>query len=124
MITGVVGITLWTDNLERMVSFYRDTLRLPLHSFHADEGFVAFELGDVRFNVGRHGGVSGPSRDPLRVMPHLGVRDIQGEYARLSAAGVEFIREPEREHWGGWVATLKDPDGNVLQFLQFPDETN
>ena len=54
------------------------------------------------------------------MMPHLGVSDIQAESARLVAEGVEFIRVPEQEHWGGWVATLKDPDGNVLQLLQFP----
>ena len=120
MITGVVGITLWTDNLERMVSFYRDTLRLPPHSFHEDEGFAAFELGEIRFNVGRHSGVNGSSKDPLRMMPHLGVSDIHDEHARLAAEGVEFIRRPEQEHWGGWVATLKDPDGNTLQLLQFP----
>ncbi len=121
MIDSVVGITIWTDNLDRMVKFYRDMLQLPLHSFHEDVGFAAFQLGDLRFNVGRHSGVSGPSRDPLRMMPHLGVTDIHAEHSRLAGAGVEFIRPPEREHWGGWVATLQDPDGNVLQLLQFPE---
>ena len=121
MIDAVVGITLWTDDLDRMLRFYRDVLRLPLHSIHEDEGFAAFQLGEVRFNVGRHAGVRGPSRDPLRVMPHLGVTDIHSEHARLVDEGVEFIRPPEREHWGGWVATLLDPDGNVLQLLEFPE---
>ena len=51
-------------------------------------GFAAFDLDGVRFNVGRHAGVSGPSRDPLRMMPHLGVDDIHAEHARLAAAGV------------------------------------
>ena len=120
MITGVVGITLWTGDLEQMLRFYRDILRLPLHSFHEAEGFAAFQLGELRFNVGRHSAVSGASRDPLRIMPHLGVSDIHAEHARLAAAGVAFIRAPEQEHWGGWVATLKDPDGNVLQLLEFP----
>jgi predicted enzyme related to lactoylglutathione lyase len=121
VINAVVGITVWTDNLERMLEFYRSVLLLPLHSFHEDEGFAAFQLGDIRFNVGRHGGVSGISRDPFRIMPHLGVDDIHAEHTRLVAHGVEFIRPPEQEHWGGWVATLKDPDGNVLQLLQFPE---
>lgn len=120
MIDAVVGITLWTDNLERMVGFYRDALRLPLHSVHDDEGFAAFQLGAVRFNVGLHREVSGRSRDPLRIMPHLGVDDIHAEHRRLAALGVEFIRPPEQEHWGGWIATLRDPDGNVLQLLQLP----
>ena len=47
-----------------------------------------------------------------------GVDDIYAEAKRLSEAGVEFIRQPEQESWGGWVATFKDPDGNVLQLLQ------
>jgi uncharacterized glyoxalase superfamily protein PhnB len=37
---------------------------------------------------------------------------------RLAEAGVEFLRQPEQESWGGWVATFRDPDGNTLQLLQ------
>ena len=118
MITGVVGVTLWTDNLDRMFHFYNDVLRLPLHSRHDD--FIAFELSEVRFNIGLHGSVRGESQDPYRVMPHLGVDDIYLECQRLREEGVEFIRPPEQEHWGGWIATLKDPDGNILQLLQLP----
>ena len=116
MITGVVGVTLWTDDLDRMFSFYNDVLQLPLHSRHPD--FIAFELGEVRFNIGLHNRVAGVSKDPYRVMPHLGVADIHAVAARLAEAGVEFIRQPERESWGGWVATFRDPDGNTLQLLQ------
>ncbi len=118
MITGLVGVTLWTADLERMFRFYHDTLRLPLHSRHED--FIAFQLGDLRFNLGLHNQVQGASRDPFRVMPHLGVDDIHQEYQRLEEEGVEFIRPPEQEHWGGWIATFKDPDGNILQMLQLP----
>ena len=116
MITGVVGVTLWTDNLDRMFRFYHDILRLPLHSRHDD--FIAFELGDIRVNIGLHHQVRGPSQDPYRVMAHLGVQDIHVLCQRLRDEGVEFIRPPEQEHWGGWIATLKDPDGNILQLLQ------
>jgi len=118
MIEGVVGVTIWTDNLERLVEFYRDTLRLKLHRHHGD--FVNFVFGDVRLNLGLHGGVRGQARDPYRIMVHLGVTDIHGEHRRLSEQGVEFIRVPEQEEWGGWVATLLDPDGNILQLLQQP----
>ena len=115
-IAAVVGLTLWSDNLEGMFAFYNDVLRLPLHSRHDD--FIAFQLGELRFNLGRHSRVQGASSDPFRMMPHLGVDDIHGEFRRLQAAGVEFIRPPEQEHWGGWVATFRDPDGNILQLLQ------
>ena len=116
MINGVVGVNIWTGDLERLRRFYRDTLKLPLHSDHGD--FVAFRFGDMRLNLGLHDGVKGQTREPYRIMVNLGVEDINAEHLRLREEGVEFIRPPEREGWGGWVATFKDPDGNLLQLLE------
>lgn len=116
MIDFFAGVIIWTDNLERMVAFYRDTLGLPVHSIHRD--FAAFEIGGMRFSVGLHSEVHGRARDPYRMMAHLGTNDIQATYSRLQEAGIEFLRQPEREEWGGWVATFYDPDGNLLQLLQ------
>ena len=116
MIEGLAGIIIWTDNLERLLPFYRDKLGLVPYSVQPD--FVAFSFGDVRLSLGLHSQVSGASREPYRIMVNLGVRDIHKVYRELMARGVEFIRPPEREHWGGWVATFRDPDGNVLQLLQ------
>ncbi len=102
-----------------MLRFYRDTLGLAPH--HERPGFVNFQWGDVRLTVTVHDQIAGSSRDPLRVMINLAVHDIQAVYERLLAAGVRFSRPPEQEEWGGWVATLQDPDGNTLQLLQQPD---
>ena len=121
MITGVVGVILWTSNLDKMRIFYRDTLKLPLHSDHGD--FVAFRFGDMRLSIGLHKAVKGSARDPHRIMVNLGVDDIHAEHCRLSKEGVEFVRSPEQESWGGWVSTFKDPDGNLLQLLQIPPRT-
>ena len=85
MVTGVIGVTFWTGDLERMYNFYNDVLRLPLHSRHED--FIAFELGEVRFNVGLHNEVSGQSKDPFRFMPHLGVDDIHAVAQRMAIPG-------------------------------------
>ena len=65
-------------------------------------------------NIGLDEHVVGVSKDPYRIMIYLEVSDIQREHQRLADEGVEFIRPPEREGWGGWVATFKDPDGNIL----------
>ncbi len=43
-------------------------------------------------------------------------RDINEAYD-IQEAFHELLK-PEQESWGGWVATFKDPDGNVLQLLQ------
>jgi predicted enzyme related to lactoylglutathione lyase len=72
----------------------------------------------VRLSVGVHHGVSGATREPLRVMVNLMVDDINAVHERLHGDGVEFTRSPEQEQWGGWIATFRDPDGNTLQLLQ------
>ena len=120
MIQGVVGVIIWTDDLRRLLAFYRDTLGLEPHSVRPE--FVAFKWGDMRLSIGEHSEVKGESREPLRIMVNLGVANIREVYETLSARGVEFLRPPEREHWGGWVSSFSDPDGNTLQLLQQPGD--
>lgn len=119
MIDGISGVIIWTDRLDELIVFYRDKLELPVHSIRPY--FVAFDCGDLRFSIGLHDDVSGQTKEPNRIMINLGVQDIKRVHQTLSEKGVEFVRPPEQEHWGGWVATLRDPDGNTLQLLQQPE---
>ena len=50
----------------------------------------------------------------------LAVGDIDAEHRRLAALGVRFTGAPERQFWGGWLATFCDPAGNELQLVQDP----
>ena len=119
-IEGLAGVLIWTaaDRFPAMAGFYRDTLGLTPRSDKSD--FINFDWNGVRLSVGVHAGIVGTSRDPLRVMVNLTVTDIRAVHARLVRAGVVFTRPPEREDWGGWVATFADPDGNILQLMQLP----
>jgi predicted enzyme related to lactoylglutathione lyase len=119
-IDGLAGVLLWTeaDRFPAMARFYRDTLGLAPRSARPD--FINFDWSGVRLSVGVHDKVRGDSREPLRIMINLTVADIRAAHERLSRAGVAFTREPAREEWGGWVATLADPDGNILQLMQLP----
>ena len=119
MIEAVIGVTIWTDDLERLVGFYRDTLQLKLRDHKP--GWANFAWGEMRLNLGLHDRVKGKSLDPYRIMVSFRVPDIDAEYQRLMEKDVEFIRVPETEHWGGRVTTFLDPDGNVLQLLQVPE---
>ena len=120
MIEGVVGVIIWTESLDRLLSFYRDTLGLEPHSLTPD--FASFKWGGVRLGIGRHSEIEGVTTEPHRVMVNLGVDDIQREYDALRSRGVRFTRRPELEHWGGWVSTFSDPDGNTLQLMQLPEQ--
>jgi predicted enzyme related to lactoylglutathione lyase len=120
MIEGIAGVIVWTDDLDKLKRFYKDVMRFPVHSERPY--FVAFEWGAMRFSIGLHDRVHGWAAEPERMMVNLAVSDIDAEYERLMAEGVRFSRPPEQEHWGGWVATLQDPDGNTLQLLQQPEQ--
>ncbi len=50
-------------------------------------------------------------------MVNLQVTDAHAAHAELTGRGVRFVRAPEREDWSELVATLEDPDGNLLQLL-------
>ena len=52
----------------------------------------------------------------------LAVTDIQGEYARLVAAGMQFNSAPARRPQYS-VVYGRDPDGNVVELLEHHDST-
>lgn len=103
-----------------MRDFYVETLGLTPRADRPQH--VDFEWGEMRLTIVVHKEVEGASRDPLRVMINFAVDDIEAAHRRLGDAGVAFTRPPEREPWGGLIATFHDPDGNTLQLLQLPPE--
>jgi catechol 2,3-dioxygenase-like lactoylglutathione lyase family enzyme len=42
------------------------------------------------------------------------VDDVDALYAKLSAAGVSFLKAPQKQYWG-YGAELADPDGHVIR---------
>ena len=113
------GIIIWTEpnRFEVLVDFYVRTLGMTPTSRRV--GHVAFSQEGFRLILGVHDEVAGRNADPLRIMVNLAVANIHEAVARLE--GVPLIRPPEREDWGGWIATLSDPDGNTVQLLQLPE---
>lgn len=117
-VTDLGGVIVWTsaDRHPGLAVFYRDLLGLPIRTER--EGFIEFEWHGRRLIVAVHSEVAGPARDALRIMINLVVEGLDDLYGRLRASGVDFLRPPETESWGGRIATLTDPDGNVVQLLE------
>lgn len=51
------------------------------------------------------------------------IDDLQAMLARLAAAGVEIMTGPERVEVrpGTYLAFVRDPEGNVLEFVEYAD---
>ena len=120
MIDGLAGVLIYTseEGFPAMRSFYADILGLVPRSDRT--GFVNFELGNLRLTVAVHSEIDGSNRDPLHVMVNMAVSDIDGAYQTAVAGGAATLRPPELERWGGRIATLQDPDGNIVQLMQLP----
>lgn len=117
MIQGLSGATIWSEDLNNLLPFYRDVLGLTVGV--ETPGFVLFGKGDApALALGTHSEVHGRNADPARHMVGLRTNDVMGDWKRLKDAGVDFVEDPTR-YTTVWVATLKDPEGNLIQLLQF-----
>jgi predicted enzyme related to lactoylglutathione lyase len=129
MITGVAGVAIWSEDSKKLMPFYRDVLGLPeVHmegedpEESANAGYFSFGQQDGPWlGLGTHSEVKGRASDPYRHMVGLRTTDVHADVARLKGLGVEFIEDPKDYGGGFWIATLKDPEGNVVQLFQFPD---
>lgn len=116
MIKGLNGATIWSEDLNKLLPFYRDLLGLKVDQQTPD--FVLLGDGECSYlGLGTHSEVRGQASDPYRHMVGLGSSDLDADYQRLNAAGVEFIEQPT-DYSGLRIATLRDPEGNIVQLFQ------
>ena len=111
MITGLRGASIWSEDLQNLLPFYRDILGLEV-SVQTPRFVVLGGLG-----LGTHSEVHGPNADPARHMVGLTSSNLMADWTRLRAAGVEFVEDPT-DYGPLRIATLKDPEGNLVQLLQ------
>jgi len=114
-------VTVFVTDFDKSLDFYTQTLGMEIDytdkmvwaQFKSGEDVsLAIEKCDPDYveqgskMVGRFVGVT------------LMVDNIEDQYNRLVAKGVEFSGRPEKQHWGGTLAHLKDLEGNVLTLMQ------
>jgi predicted enzyme related to lactoylglutathione lyase len=116
MIKGFSGATIWSQDLNNLLPFYRDTLGLKV--VMESPRFVAVgQQGAAMLGLGSHSEVKGKASDPHRHMVGLDSDDLDADFKRLSDAGVDFVERPT-DYDGMRIATLKDPEGNLVQLFQ------
>ena len=120
MIKQFAGASIWSEDLNNRLPFYRDVLGLKVAS--ESPGFVLLgeDQSDVpALGLGTHSEVHGRNADPARHMIGLDSDDLTADWKRLKEAGVEFIEDPTEYGGGMTIATLKDPEGNLVQLWHF-----
>jgi uncharacterized glyoxalase superfamily protein PhnB len=88
-------------------------------AFGAEENSMgALEFGGVQFFIEEHSEISGPTKEPARVIINLDVEDCRALEAHLKTQGVRWVREVEQMPFG-LIGTVADPDGNYVQIIQW-----
>jgi predicted enzyme related to lactoylglutathione lyase len=116
MIKGLSAVSVWSADLNNLLPFYRDVLGLKV-SIQSPRFVVLGEPGGPSVGLGTHSDVRGRNADPARHMIGLATDDLAGDYRRLKAAGAEFVEAPT-DYDTVSIATLEDPEGNLIQLIQ------
>lgn len=110
-------------DLEEASGFYEKTLGFRVKARAPDAGYVVLEAQTCELIVERIA-PDAPSDEQALVGRFTGLSfDVEGIELLckdLSARGVAFTGQPERQVWGGTLATLRDPAGNEFQLVEYP----
>ncbi|NRF68237.1 VOC family protein [Aquincola sp. S2] len=103
--------------------FYGQILGLPIKADGAQHGYCVFESGSADLVV-ESVADDAPEEDRALVGRFTGlsfkVQDASAKHQELLALGVRFTGAPEKQFWGGVLATFQDPCGNGLQIVELP----
>ena len=114
-------------DIDAAKQFYSSKLGLPLNADGSQYGYCVFKAGSTELVV-EVVADDAPEEDRVLVGRFTGlsftVQDIVEKHRQLVALGVPFTGAPEKQFWGGILATLQDPSGNELQIVQRPTAAN
>ena len=111
-------VNVFVSDFDRALKFYSEQLGLTVAIADTDFGYASFATNngagfainavgpDQQELVGRHTGIG------------WGVENLDDSYQSLSAAGVNFSSPPTQQPWGGYMAMMQDPDGNIFYLDQ------
>ena len=117
--TEMFAVSRSSEDADRLRAFFRDVVGLS--DDHPDLG-SPFIAGGTSIYISPHSDVHGPTQEPARFILNFFVDDLAAEQKRIEGHGVKFSRTAGRESWGGIISTFPDPDGNLLQLIEFKPE--
>jgi lactoylglutathione lyase len=132
MFRHISAAVLFVQDFEKSLTFYRDTLGLPIAVLESN--FAAFQMDNQDFAINDITEAAKMVNLPLEafeaqsgkadhVMLCADVENVDAEYERLKAKGVEFTKAPVDQPWGIRAAYFRDPEGNIWE-IKHPLQQN
>lgn len=109
-------VCLLTSDVVRLSNFYKRLFQIdngsndPVHQFIFSE-----ETTLTVYNDGTE-----RKSNPQNICIAFTVEDVDAEFERLTALGIEIVSPPTLRPWGAKNMSFLDPDGNLITFRSFP----
>jgi predicted enzyme related to lactoylglutathione lyase len=116
-----------TDDVERLAGFYARLLGVPaaLNEYYVEIQAGPSSIGFSRRRFTEHreaDGLSAPGRVRQDgIILDFGVDDVDAEYPRIAALGVDWVMPPTTQPWGNRSMMFRDPAGNLVNLLSRPN---
>jgi uncharacterized glyoxalase superfamily protein PhnB len=115
----LAGLCLTTTRVRALADFYAQVLGVPSQGDDTHAELATVGAGLAIFSVD---GMEDMAPGSTRGIGHGGVTlmveaaDIEAEYERLRALGVEIVKPLQTHPWGARSFWFRDPDGNIIDF--------
>ena len=111
-----------TEDVAGMATFYSSLLgpNVPLNEYYVEIPTGAMSLGfsKCRFTEEHGSGcTTALSARPGEVILDFVVDDVDAEYERISAIGVEWVLPPTTQPWGRRTMLFRDPESHLVNVL-------
>lgn len=122
----ISGIVLMTEDMGRMIDFYRNALEFHLEmqgsrAYFEKDGIVLTMIGRRDYErltcrgYGYGGGVT--NHFHLRIT----VNDVDEMHQKCLGCGAQQVTAPGINEWGEYTSCVADPDGNIIELVKEND---
>jgi predicted enzyme related to lactoylglutathione lyase len=115
-----------TDDVAGLAGFYARLVGVPVavNEYYVEVpagpmsvGFSKRRYTEYHRNVPSEGAAD---RGPEVILDFL-VDDVDAEYERIKALGVEWVLPPTTQPWGNRSMIFRDPEGNLINVFSRPE---
>ena len=122
VLTGVTPI-LFVRAVSASAEFYRDKLGFEVDFLYGDPPFYGAVSRDgvqlhLRY-VPRPNFAELAAREKSLILATIAVSDVGALFEEFEARGADFPQAVTKQVWGCTDFHVRDPDGNVISFVQF-----
>ena len=121
-----VSIRIITEDVQRLTGFYEQATGQQATWGNENFAEIGTAAGTLAIASTRTVPLFAPgaarAADNRSVIIEFLVDDVDAVYEKLTGVVEEFVNQPTTMPWGNRSLLFRDPDGNLLEFIVYPED--